>query len=597
MSSNTGVVILEMVKQEDTKEGLDEVKFSECEDGSTQMVILDTIKQEDTQEGLDEVMRSECEDGSLSSTEDSEADTEGSMVETDQLAESSEDSTADESGREMDEAGGQGWTSKNGEIVWSSTNDETLCYVPAATGLTPGITRYAAARISDPTSSFALLLTDEILQHIVAMTNLNGKCSKANWRDVDTVELRAYIGLLILAGVYRSRNESTFSLWSEKSGRGIFRATMSHKRFHQITRILCFDDKRSQPPYRDDKLAPFRKLWEMWTHRLPMLFNPDRDICVDEQLVPYRGRCSFRQYMPKKPAKYGIKIWATCDVNTSYAWKLQVYTGKANGKPEVNQGMRVVLEMTEGLKGHTVTCDNFFTSFALAEELLKRKLALVGTIRQNKPEIPSRLLKARERAVCSSTFAFTDTQTLVSYIPRRGKNVLLLSTKHRSPDISEEIKRKPIIIEDYNRCKGGVNNLDKVVGTYSCRRKANRWPLALFHNLLDVSLYNAYVLWTSAEPSWQQRKSYRRRLYIEEVGEMLVTPHIQKRGRLPRSSAAVATVSNLQVAAAGPALSSKCKGRRQCHFCKKRKVGNTCFKCKKFICKDHSLFICRLCST
>lgn len=167
--------------------------------------------------------------------------------------------------------------------------------------------------------------------------------------------------------------------------------------------------------------------------------------------------------MPKKPAKYGIKIWATCDVKTSYAWKLQVYTGKAAGNPaEVNQGMRVVLEMAEGLQGHIITCDNFFTSFALAEELLRRKLALVGTIRRNKPELPPHLLQARARAVFSSTFAFTKTHTLVSYIPRRGKNVLLLSTKHHSPDISDEMKRKPIIIKDYNRCKGGVDNLDKV---------------------------------------------------------------------------------------------------------------------------------------
>ena len=124
--------------------------------------------------------------------------------------------------------------------------------------------------------------------------------------------------------------------------------------------------------------------------------------------------------------------------------------------------MRVVLEMTEGLQGHIITCEKLFTSFALAEELLRRKLALVGTIRRNKPELPPILLQARARAILSSTFAFTKTHTLVSYIPRRGRNVLLLSTKHRSPDVSDEMKRKPVIIKDYNRCKGGVDNLDKV---------------------------------------------------------------------------------------------------------------------------------------
>ncbi|KAI4830712.1 hypothetical protein KUCAC02_002328 [Chaenocephalus aceratus] len=88
-----------------------------------------------------------------------------------------------------------------------------------------------------------------------------------------------------------------------------------------------------------------------------------------------------------------------------------------------------------------------------------------------------------------------------------------------------------------------------------------------------------------------------RRLFIEEVGEMLVTPHIKKRGRLPRSSAAATMVSDLQGAAAGPSLISEQNSRRQCHFCMDRRVCNTCCKCGKFICKDHNLSICSPCST
>ncbi|KAE8277658.1 hypothetical protein D5F01_LYC24345 [Larimichthys crocea] len=326
--------------------------------------------------------------------------------------------------------------------------------------------------------------------------------------------------------------------------------------FHHIGRALRFDDKLSRPRRQDDKLAAFRQVWDMWTHRLPMLFNPDRDICVNEQLVPFKGRCRFRQYMPKKPAKYGLKIWATCDVKTSYAWRLQVYTGKEGGRPaEINQGMRVVLEMMEGLQGNVITCDNFFTSFGLSEELLRRKLALVGTIRRNKPELPRHLLQAKVREVFSSltktelqNSATTEKKCFLPTTKQRGKNVLLLSTKHRDPHVSDDAKRKPTIIQDYNRCKGGVDNLDKqkahrrrlfieevgdalviphmqkrerllrssaaaalvaeVVGTYSCRRQTNRWPLALFHNLIDVSLYNAFVLWTSIEPSWEQQKAH-----------------------------------------------------------------------------------------
>lgn len=194
-----------------------------------------------------------------------------------------------------------------------------------------------------------------------------------------------------------------------------------------------------------------------------MLFNPGKDVCVDEQLIPFKGRCQFRQYMPSKPAKYGLKVWVTADVATSYAWKCQIYTGKAaGGAVEVGQGKRVVLEMTQDLQGVTVTCDNFFTTYSLVQELLKRKVALVGTIRKNKPELPPKLLQLKGRPVLSSVFAFTKTTTAVSYIPKQGRNVILLSSKRREAAVTEDQKRKPVIITDYNRCNGVVDNLDKV---------------------------------------------------------------------------------------------------------------------------------------
>lgn len=103
------------------------------------------------------------------------------------------------------------------------------------------------------------------------MTNLQGRRRIEQWRDVDTDEIRAYVGLLILSGVYRSRNESLCNLFSEKTRRLVFRATMSVKRFLHITRALHFDDKLSRPQRRGDKLAPILKVWDMWVHRLKML--------------------------------------------------------------------------------------------------------------------------------------------------------------------------------------------------------------------------------------------------------------------------------------------------------------------------------------
>ena len=82
-----------------------------------------------------------------------------------------------------------------------------------------------------------------------------------------------------------------------------------------------------------------RQLWDEWESNIQLMFHPYENITVDEQLLPFRGRCSFWQYIPSKPAKYGIKIWAACCTKPKFAWRLQVYTGKGrNCLPEINQG-------------------------------------------------------------------------------------------------------------------------------------------------------------------------------------------------------------------------------------------------------------------
>ena len=59
--------------------------------------------------------------------------------------------------------------------------------------------------------------------------------------------------------------------------------------------------------------------------------------------------------------------------------------------------MRVVLDMAEGLNGHKITCDNFFTLNTLGEELVKRKVTMLGRVRKNKPELASELLAMKNR--------------------------------------------------------------------------------------------------------------------------------------------------------------------------------------------------------
>lgn len=182
------------------------------------------------------------------------------------------------------------------------------------------------------------------------MTNLFGvRHYKDEWENVDKTIMRAYYGLLLLAGVYRSNGESLLELWDDKHGRPIFSATMSMIMFKKINACIRFDDKELRERERD-KLAPIRSIFDKWIQRMKILYCPGDFITVDEQLLPFRGRTQFTQYIPSKPAKYGIKLWVAADAETYYAYNMQVYVGRdRNCAPEVNQGSRVVLEMTEGI--------------------------------------------------------------------------------------------------------------------------------------------------------------------------------------------------------------------------------------------------------
>jgi len=69
--------------------------------------------------------------------------------------------------------------------------------------------------------------------------------------------------------------------------------------------------------------------------------------------------------------------------------------------------------------GRNVTTGNFFMSFHLAYRLKNKTLTLIGTMKQNKREIPQKFKPARQHDENSSIFGFTKDLTLVSYVPKK----------------------------------------------------------------------------------------------------------------------------------------------------------------------------------
>lgn len=300
--------------------------------------------------------------------------------------------------------------------------------------------------------------------------------------------------------------------------------------------------------------------------------------------------------MASKPARYGLKFWLACDSDNYFCCNLQFYCGREEDRqPGVSLGEQIVLSLTEPLtgSGRNITCDNFFTSLSLARKLHQRNMTLVGTVRANRRELPASFTSHRNRELFSNMQATNSNGTcnvlIVSYMAKHNRVVNLLSTTHRKAVSNNGARRKPDVVLYYNATKGGVDAADERVGTYSVKYKCRRWHVIIFCNIIDLSALNAFVTHTIVDPAWNMGKLERRRLYLLELGHALLADHLQRQVGAPAAGVG-------RPATGAPAENRKRGACGECPIGEKRKCCLRCDVCHNFMCKEHSVTLCRLCN-
>lgn len=351
-----------------------------------------------------------------------------------------------------------------------------------------------AKNAKTPLECWSYFFDDDILQRVVTYTNEYITSIKENYqreRDtklIDIIELKAFIGLLYLAGVYKSNRQSLEELWGT-NGDGVekFGLVMNIKRFKFIIRCLRFDDRLTREERKkQDRLAAVRDIFTKFVQNCQKNYSLGENVTLDEKLEAFRGRCLFRQYIPSKPAKYGLKIFALVDAKLFYLYNMEIYAGKQPDGPFnlSNKPADIVRRLIHPIigTGRNLTADNWFTDFDIVEELRQKRISFVGTVKKNKRQLPPDFVSSAGRKEYSSKFGFNKATTLVSYVPKKGKTVILVSTLHNDKSIDEEtgVKNKPSIISFYNQTKGGVDTADKLCASYNVARNTKRWPMVVF---------------------------------------------------------------------------------------------------------------------
>lgn len=350
----------------------------------------------------------------------------------------------------------------------------------------------------------------------------------------------------------------------------------------------------------NDKFAAFRGIWNKFNANCSRYFAPTQYVTIDETMLGFRGRCAFKMYLPSKPDKYGLKIISLCDARTFYFCCGIPYVGKEiiKQKGDLSLPTQYVLKLTEQFQksGRNITADNWFSSIEVTDELLKRGLTFVGTLRKNKPQIPPSLLAAA--TVTSSRFVYQDDKMMVGYTPKKNKKVVLISSMHYVGEVNENSKL-PEIIDFYNMRKGGVDVMDKLCHAYTTARKTNRWPLRYFYGLLDIAAINSLVLykWNADDEPYPNdiRSKFLKKLAFSQARPWMEQRFLNQ--RLPRSlRGIIGELLDKQLDKPVSAIEKKSGKRRRCDYCTNDRKGNSlCSKCDGSLCGEHEVIICPGC--
>ena len=314
---------------------------------------------------------------------------------------------------------------------------------------------------------------------------------------------------------------------------------MPRTRDMKMNEYLHFNDGATAVPRGEDghdKLHQIRPLITRLSDTFSTGYKPNRENAIDEGHIKFKGRFGFKQYMPLKPAKRGIKVCIRADSVSHFVCQFQVYTGRPNQGQEHGLGERVVKEPSRDLVNgnHHLYFDNFFSSYKLMKDLLVDNIYATATTRSNRKDFP-RELKEAKLSRGESLVLQRNSVTACAWQDKKKVNFLTTNcqptgtdtVQRRKRDGTQETLNAPPCVVAY-KYMGGVDYEDQKRNEYHIPIKSRRWYRYLAFFLLETAMVNAYIL---RQLSPNHRAISQLDFRLEVIDELLGNYSCRKRKR------------------------------------------------------------------
>ena len=311
------------------------------------------------------------------------------------------------------------------------------------------------------------------------------------------------MGILIISGYQTIPSEKQY--WSTRPSlvAPIYPETMSRSRFLEIKKYLHLANNENLANSKTAEVDPLYPKLLLNCQQFRIFHNK---LSIDESMMPYRGKDPTKQFMCNKPVRFGYKIWFMCGTD-GYPYNFQIYKGKETGPKRKALGPRVVEDMVCIIKHgdndkHILYFDNFFTSHQLLDNLAKKNLRAIGTVRTNRMmKCPLNILKKDERASLDyrSDGNFLFAQWKDNFVVSIGTNFSSITPLKKVNRWVKGAGKVPVdqsnLIADYNTGMGGVDLLDIQLASYRPKLTSKKWCWPLFNNALNIAMVAAVKIY------------------------------------------------------------------------------------------------------
>ena len=239
----------------------------------------------------------------------------------------------------------------------------------------------------EPIEFYKRLMNNELLDKIVDESNKYAiQTNPSSPLNLTRNELEQFFGILYVMSLVKM--PSTRLYWSTEFNYDKVASIMTVSRFEKIKNFLHCNDNLSRPKNCSDRLYKIRPVVDHLKNSFSNIALSEK-LCIDEQMVPFKGKSGLKQYNPQKPKKWGYKLYVLSGID-GLIHNFEIHTGAIQpcpNQPDLKASGNIVLTLLQNVprfKWHKLYFDNWYTSVDLVKHLHNQGIACVGTVRANR---------------------------------------------------------------------------------------------------------------------------------------------------------------------------------------------------------------------